>query len=99
MRRADRFGRRLRSGVVRVNAFLVRDLTAPLGGVGISGIGREGGWMENLLVRLVGAPTVLGNEEAGQGAICLRHRFSVPTKPPRISDFITHQNSGIPIPK
>jgi betaine-aldehyde dehydrogenase/5-carboxymethyl-2-hydroxymuconic-semialdehyde dehydrogenase len=41
--RADRVGRRLRSGVVWVNTFLVRDLTAPFGGVGISGIGREGG--------------------------------------------------------
>ncbi len=29
--------------VVWVNTFLVRDLTAPFGGVGISGIGREGG--------------------------------------------------------
>jgi betaine-aldehyde dehydrogenase/5-carboxymethyl-2-hydroxymuconic-semialdehyde dehydrogenase len=26
-----------------VNAFLVRDLSAPFGGMGISGIGREGG--------------------------------------------------------
>ena len=26
-----------------MNAFLVRDLTAPFGGMGISGIGREGG--------------------------------------------------------
>ena len=32
--------RRARSGSTR---FLVRDLTAPFGGVGISGIGREGG--------------------------------------------------------
>jgi betaine-aldehyde dehydrogenase/5-carboxymethyl-2-hydroxymuconic-semialdehyde dehydrogenase len=41
--RADRVGRALRAGVVWVNTFLVRDLTAPFGGVGISGIGREGG--------------------------------------------------------
>ena len=26
-----------------MNTFLVRDLTAPFGGIGISGIGREGG--------------------------------------------------------
>jgi betaine-aldehyde dehydrogenase/5-carboxymethyl-2-hydroxymuconic-semialdehyde dehydrogenase len=26
-----------------VNTYLVRDLTAPFGGIGISGIGREGG--------------------------------------------------------
>jgi 5-carboxymethyl-2-hydroxymuconic-semialdehyde dehydrogenase len=41
--RADSVGRRLRAGVVWVNTFLVRDLTAPFGGMGISGIGREGG--------------------------------------------------------
>ncbi|MDW5597517.1 aldehyde dehydrogenase [Conexibacter stalactiti] len=43
MGRADRIGRAIRAGVVWVNTFLVRDLTAPFGGVGISGIGREGG--------------------------------------------------------
>jgi betaine-aldehyde dehydrogenase/5-carboxymethyl-2-hydroxymuconic-semialdehyde dehydrogenase len=43
MGRADRIGRRIRAGIVWVNTFLVRDLTAPFGGVGISGIGREGG--------------------------------------------------------
>ena len=41
--RADRVGRAVRAGVVWVNTFLVRDLTAPFGGIGISGIGREGG--------------------------------------------------------
>ncbi len=41
--RADRVGRAIRGGTVWVNAFLVRDLTAPFGGMGISGIGREGG--------------------------------------------------------
>jgi acyl-CoA reductase-like NAD-dependent aldehyde dehydrogenase len=43
MGRADRVGRAVRAGVVWVNTFLVRDLTAPFGGVGNSGIGREGG--------------------------------------------------------
>jgi len=43
MGRADRIGRAIRSGVVWVNTFLVRDLTAPFGGIGDSGIGREGG--------------------------------------------------------
>ena len=43
MGRADRVGRALRAGIVWVNTFLVRDLTAPFGGTGISGIGREGG--------------------------------------------------------
>ena len=43
MGRADRIGRDIRAGVVWVNTFLVRDLTAPFGGMGISGIGREGG--------------------------------------------------------
>jgi len=41
--RADRVGRAVRGGTVWVNTFLVRDLTAPFGGMGISGIGREGG--------------------------------------------------------
>ena len=43
MGRADRLGRAIRAGIVWVNTFLVRDLTAPFGGAGISGIGREGG--------------------------------------------------------
>lgn len=41
--RADRVGAAVRAGTVWVNSFLVRDLTAPFGGTGISGIGREGG--------------------------------------------------------
>lgn len=41
--RAERVGRAVRAGTVWVNCFLIRDLTAPFGGYGISGIGREGG--------------------------------------------------------
>ncbi len=41
--RAERVGRAVRAGTVWVNSFLVRDLSAPFGGYGISGIGREGG--------------------------------------------------------
>jgi betaine-aldehyde dehydrogenase/5-carboxymethyl-2-hydroxymuconic-semialdehyde dehydrogenase len=41
--RAERVGRALRAGTVWVNSYLVRDLTAPFGGMGLSGIGREGG--------------------------------------------------------
>jgi betaine-aldehyde dehydrogenase/5-carboxymethyl-2-hydroxymuconic-semialdehyde dehydrogenase len=41
--RAERVGGGVRAGTVWVNTFLVRDLTAPFGGIGISGIGREGG--------------------------------------------------------
>jgi acyl-CoA reductase-like NAD-dependent aldehyde dehydrogenase len=41
--RAERVGRAVRAGTIWVNTFLVRDLTAPFGGIGISGIGREGG--------------------------------------------------------
>lgn len=41
--RAERVGNAIRAGLVWVNTFLVRDLTAPFGGCGISGIGREGG--------------------------------------------------------
>ena len=41
--RAERVGGALRAGTTWVNCFLVRDLTAPFGGLGISGLGREGG--------------------------------------------------------
>ncbi|MGH8952019.1 MAG: aldehyde dehydrogenase family protein [Acidimicrobiia bacterium] len=41
--RAERVGREIRAGTIWVNSYLVRDLTAPFGGIGISGIGREGG--------------------------------------------------------
>ncbi len=40
---AVRVGSRIRAGTIWVNTYLVRDLTAPFGGIGISGIGREGG--------------------------------------------------------
>lgn len=41
--RAERVGAAVRAGTIWVNTFLIRDLTAPFGGTGISGIGREGG--------------------------------------------------------
>ncbi|MGB5111553.1 MAG: aldehyde dehydrogenase [Mycobacterium sp.] len=41
--RAHRVSAALRAGTVWVNCFFVRDLRAPFGGVGDSGIGREGG--------------------------------------------------------
>jgi aminomuconate-semialdehyde/2-hydroxymuconate-6-semialdehyde dehydrogenase len=41
--RAERVSGRLRAGTVWVNCFFVRDLRAPFGGAGESGIGREGG--------------------------------------------------------
>lgn len=41
--RAHRVSKLLRAGTVWVNCFFVRDLRAPFGGVGDSGIGREGG--------------------------------------------------------
>ncbi|MGD9943317.1 MAG: aldehyde dehydrogenase family protein [Burkholderiaceae bacterium] len=41
--RALAVGRRMRSGMVWINAFFLRDLEAPFGGIGDSGIGREGG--------------------------------------------------------
>lgn len=41
--RAERMGRAVRAGTIWTNCFLIRDLTAPFGGCGISGIGREGG--------------------------------------------------------
>ncbi|HEX6312562.1 MAG TPA: aldehyde dehydrogenase [Acidimicrobiia bacterium] len=41
--RALRVAGAVRAGTVWVNCFFVRDLAAPFGGTGISGIGREGG--------------------------------------------------------
>jgi len=41
--RAHRAAARLRAGTVWVNCFFIRDLRAPFGGVGESGVGREGG--------------------------------------------------------
>ncbi len=41
--RAERVAARLSAGTVWVNCFFVRDLSAPFGGNGRSGIGREGG--------------------------------------------------------
>jgi betaine-aldehyde dehydrogenase/5-carboxymethyl-2-hydroxymuconic-semialdehyde dehydrogenase len=41
--RADRVARQLRAGTVWVNTWAARDLQAPFGGIGASGLGREGG--------------------------------------------------------
>ncbi|MGH3610477.1 MAG: aldehyde dehydrogenase family protein, partial [Pseudonocardiaceae bacterium] len=41
--RAHRVATALRAGTVWTNCFFIRDLRAPFGGVGDSGVGREGG--------------------------------------------------------
>ena len=41
--RAHRVAAQLRAGTVWVNCFFIRDLRAPFGGFGQSGVGREGG--------------------------------------------------------
>jgi aminomuconate-semialdehyde/2-hydroxymuconate-6-semialdehyde dehydrogenase len=41
--RAHRVAAALRAGTVWVNSWLLRDLRVPFGGVGDSGVGREGG--------------------------------------------------------
>lgn len=43
LNRAHRVAAKLSAGTVWVNCFFIRDLRAPFGGVGDSGIGREGG--------------------------------------------------------
>ena len=43
LKRAHRIGASLKSGIVWVNCWLVRDLRTPFGGMKQSGIGREGG--------------------------------------------------------
>lgn len=42
--RAHRVAANLKSGIVWVNCWLLRDLRTPFGGVKNSGVGREGGW-------------------------------------------------------
>ena len=42
--RAQSVSTKLKSGIVWVNCWLLRDLRTPFGGVKNSGIGREGGW-------------------------------------------------------
>jgi aminomuconate-semialdehyde/2-hydroxymuconate-6-semialdehyde dehydrogenase len=43
LERAHRFGAALRVGIVWINTWLMRDLRTPFGGMGQSGLGREGG--------------------------------------------------------
>lgn len=42
--KAHRVAAQLKSGIVWVNCWLVRDLRTPFGGMKSSGVGREGGW-------------------------------------------------------
>lgn len=42
--RAHRMSSMIRSGIVWINCWLLRDLRTPFGGVKSSGVGREGGW-------------------------------------------------------
>jgi len=42
--RAHTLAEKLRSGIVWINCWLLRDLRTPFGGVKNSGVGREGGW-------------------------------------------------------
>ena len=44
LKKAHRVADQLEMGIVWINAWLVRDLRTPFGGVKSSGVGREGGW-------------------------------------------------------
>jgi len=44
LKRANRVSAELKTGIVWVNCWLLRDLRTPFGGVKKSGVGREGGW-------------------------------------------------------
>lgn len=42
--RAHRLAARVKSGIIWINCWLLRDLRTPFGGMKQSGVGREGGW-------------------------------------------------------
>lgn len=44
LKRAHRVAAQIKSGIVWVNCWLLRDLRTPFGGMKQSGVGREGGW-------------------------------------------------------
>jgi aminomuconate-semialdehyde/2-hydroxymuconate-6-semialdehyde dehydrogenase len=44
LKRAHRVAHAVRSGIVWINCWLLRDLRTPFGGMKQSGVGREGGW-------------------------------------------------------
>jgi aminomuconate-semialdehyde/2-hydroxymuconate-6-semialdehyde dehydrogenase len=44
LKRAHRVASEIRSGIIWVNCWLLRDLRTPFGGMKQSGMGREGGW-------------------------------------------------------
>ena len=44
LKRAHKLGNDIKSGIIWVNCWLLRDLRTPFGGMKNSGVGREGGW-------------------------------------------------------
>ena len=67
--RAERVSARLSAGTVWVNCFFVRDLAAPFGGSGRSGIGREGGdWSFDFYCDVKNTCTAPAGWTAGQPA-------------------------------
>ncbi|MFN7793786.1 MAG: aldehyde dehydrogenase, partial [Cyclobacteriaceae bacterium] len=44
LKRAHRVANQLKSGIIWINCWLLRDLRTPFGGMKQSGVGREGGW-------------------------------------------------------
>jgi len=44
LKRAHRVSAQIKSGIIWVNCWLLRDLRTPFGGMKQSGLGREGGW-------------------------------------------------------
>ncbi|MFO0506463.1 MAG: aldehyde dehydrogenase family protein, partial [Chryseotalea sp.] len=44
LKKAHRVAGNLKTGIVWINCWLLRDLRTPFGGTKQSGVGREGGW-------------------------------------------------------
>ena len=73
-----------------MNTFLVRDLTAPFGGVGISGIGREGGdYALRLLLRPQDAAGPERDDGVSPGVVYATPVFGCAAREAR--EFLSHE--------
>jgi len=99
--RAERVGRQVRGGTVWVNTFLVRDLTAPFGGIGISGIGREGGnYALDFHSWKAASECIASRVRQGDGHLATlppaSHRVQFPSGPKICEAAVRYQSAPLP---